>query len=278
MLWHKARAGKPRPYDSIRIAERMFFMEERKISPVYKAIKATVKAFYPKFQVVGTENLPDEPVVFVGNHSQMNGPIACELYTPGEHYIWCAGEMMNKKEVPAYAYRDFWSGKPKATRWFYKLLSHIIAPLSQLIFTNANTIGVYHDTRIISTFKKTVQALQDGANVVIFPEHYVPRNNIIYEFQDRFIDVAKLYYKRTGKELAFVPMYLAPKLKTMYLGKPIRFRPDAPMEEECGRICEYLMEQVTSIAQALPEHTVVPYPNIPKKDYPTNKSQEAVHA
>ncbi len=98
-------------------------MGERKISPLYRLIKAAVRAVYPKIKVVGEENLPPEPVVYVGNHSQMNGPIACELYTPGEHYIWCAGEMMDKKEVPAYAYQDFWSEKPKAVRWFYKLLS-----------------------------------------------------------------------------------------------------------------------------------------------------------
>lgn len=103
-------------------------MGERKISPLYRLIKAAVRAVYPKIKVVGEENLPPEPVVYVGNHSQMNGPIACELYTPGEHYIWCAGEMMDKKEVPAYAYQDFWSEKPKAVRWFYKLLSYIIAP------------------------------------------------------------------------------------------------------------------------------------------------------
>lgn len=252
-------------------------MEERKISPLYRAIKAAVRAVYPKIRVVGTEKLPSEPVVYVGNHSQMNGPIACELYAPGEHYTWCAGEMMNRKEVPAYAFQDFWSEKPKAVRWFYKLLSYIIAPLSQLVFTNANTIGVYHDTRIVSTFKKTVEVLQEGANVVIFPEHHVPRNNIICEFQDRFIDVAKLYYKRTGKELAFVPMYLAPRLKTMYLGEPVRFRADAPLEEERRRICECLMDQVTEIARSLPKHIVVPYPNIPKKQYAYNTLQEAVH-
>ena len=60
---------------------------ERKISPLYRLIKAAVRAVYPKIKVVGEENLPPEPVVYVGNHSQMNGPIACELYTPGEHYI-----------------------------------------------------------------------------------------------------------------------------------------------------------------------------------------------
>ncbi len=245
-------------------------MKEKISSSIYKIIKWLVWLFYPKIEAVGKENLPQEPAIIVGNHSKMNGPIACELYFPVERYTWCAGEMMHLQEVPAYAYEDFWSGKPKYIRWFYKLLSYIIAPLSVCVFNNANTIGVYHDTRVISTFKDTVNKLQAGASVVIFPEHNVKCNHIICEFQDRFIDVAKLYYKRTGKELNFVPLYIAPSLQKMYLGKPIRFCAANPMDEERRRICDYLMTEITNMACSLPLHTVVPYQNIPKKDYPTN--------
>lgn len=252
-------------------------MQGKKISPIYKAVKWLVKVFYPKIQVEGMENLPDEPVLVVGNHTQMNGPICCELYFPGDRYTWCAGEMMHLKEVPAYAYRDFWSAKPKYIRWFYRLLSYVIAPLSVCIFNNARTIGVYHDARAISTFKKTVQRLQEGSSVVVFPEHNVPYNHILCQFQDKFIDVAKLYYKRMQKEIAFVPMYIAPTLKKMFLGKPIRFCADNPMEEERKRICDYLMEQITSIALSLPEHIVVPYNNIPKRDYPSSIPKEETY-
>lgn len=252
-------------------------MDQNRISPIYTAIKWVVKLFYPKIDVIGAENLPDEPVMVVGNHTQMNGPIACELYFPGNRYTWCAGEMMHMKEVPAYAYQDFWSEKPKLVRPFYKLLSYLIAPLSACIFNNAQTIGVYHDTRIISTFKETVKKLQEGASVVIFPEHDVPHNHIICQFQDKFIDIAKLYYKRTKKEIAFVPLYIAPALKKMYLGKPIRYCADNSIEEERKRICEYLMDEITQIACSLPEHTVVPYKNIPKKDYPSNIPKEENH-
>lgn len=246
-------------------------MREKRVSLLYKAVKWFVWLFSPKMQVIGAENLPADGALIVGNHSQMYGPIAAEFYIPKEHYTWCAGEMMKSKEVPAYAFQDFWSQKPKYTHWFYKILSYIIAPLSVLIFNNANTIGVYHDTRLLSTFRNTVKALQKGANVVVFPEHDVKCNNIIYDFQDRFIDIAKLYYKKTGRELSFVPLYIAPKLKKMYLGKPVKFNPHADITEERRRICDYLMEEITAIARDLPLHTVVPYRNIPKKDYPKNK-------
>lgn len=249
-------------------------MTDKTTSLLYKILKGALWLFYPKIKTVGIENLPNVASIIVANHSQMNGPIAGELHFPGKKYIWCAGQMMDLKEVPAYAYNDFWSGKPKYSSWLYKILSYIIAPLSVLIFNNAHTIGVYRDSRILSTFRNTISRLQEGNNIIIFPEHDEEFNHIIYDFQDRFIDIAKLYYKKTGQELSFVPMYVAPKLKKMYLGKPIHFINSNPIEQERRRICDYLMTEITEIACRLPEHTVVPYRNIPKKYYPSNIPRE----
>lgn len=240
----------------------------------FRIIRFLIWLFYPKITVEGIENLPKEACVVVGNHSQMNGPICGEIHFPGKRKIWCAHQMMYLKEVPAYAYQDFWSGKPKAIRWFYKLLSYIIAPVSACIFTNANTIPVFRDSRLLTTFKQTISALEAGENVIVFPECYEPHNHIVYTFQDHFIDVAKLYYKRTGKAVSFVPLYIAPALKKMYIGKPVPFNPEQPIETQRKEIAAYLMNEITEIAVKLPRHRVVPYPNLPKKEYPFNKPIE----
>ena len=245
----------------------------KKKSPLFRFIKFLVGLFYPKMEVVGLENLPDEPCAIIGNHTQLHGPIACELFFPDDCYTWCAGEMMKLKEVPKYAYTDFWSQKPKAIRPFFKLASYLIAPLSVVIFNNARTIAVYKDKRVITTFRESVKMLENQKNVVIFPEYDKIYNNIVYDFQEGFVDIARFYYKRTGKEISFVPLYIAPKLKKLYLGKPIKFSADTPINEERRRICDYLMSEITDIARGLPEHTVVPYRNIPKKLYPKNTSE-----
>ena len=65
-------------------------------------------------------------------------------------------------------------------------------------------------------------------------------------------------------------MYIAPKRKTIYLGKPTRYSAEAGIDVERDRITEYLMHEITEMARALPEHTVTPYRNIPKKLYPKN--------
>ena len=252
-------------------------MEDKKTPWLYKVIRWLVWLFSPKYRLVGAEKLPEEPCVIVGNHSQMYGPIAGELYMPGKHCVWCAGEMMHREEVSAYAYQDFWSKKPKGTRWFYKLLSHLITPLCVLIFNSAHTVPVYHDARLITTFRESIAKLREGYSMVIFPEHYDEHNNIVHDFQDKFIDLARFYYKKTGTELRFVPLYVAPRLKTLFFGAPIAFRADAPIEEERRRICGALMDAITGIAVAQPEHTVVPYPNIPKSRYPKNIPLEVRH-
>lgn len=245
-----------------------------KTYPIFRVIKGLVRLFYPKMQVEGAENLPDEPVLVVANHAQMHGPIACELYFPGNRYTWCAGQMMKCREVPAYAYQDFWFGKPRLLRPFYKLLSYVIAPIASCVFNNANTIAVYRDSRIISTFKNTVKRLEEGASVVVFPECYEPHNHIVHTFQENFVDIAKLYHKRTGKSLQFVPMYIAPGLKKMVIGKPVTFSVQAPIREEKHRLCVELMDAITDLACSQPRHKVVPYPNVSRREYPENLPEE----
>ena len=245
-----------------------------KTPKLYHLIYRIIWLLSPKYTLYGTEKLPDEPCVIIGNHCQMYGPIAAELYLPRPHYIWCIGEMMNRKEVPAYAFQDFWSMKPKALHWFYRLMSHVIAPLAEYLFTNAHTIAVRHDARVMTTFRQSIDRLNEGADVVIFPEKNEPYNGILWQFQEHFADLAKLYYRKTGKVVCFVPMYTAPRLSSIHFGEPVRYDPEAPDEAERKRICDAMMEAISDLASALPQHAVVPYPNIPKDDYPLNTDRK----
>lgn len=249
-------------------------LNEPKSSRIYRLIRWFVWLFSPKYRIVGAENLPDGPCVIVGNHSHMYGPIAAELYTPGRHVTWCAGQMMHKEEAAAYAYQDFWSGKPKGIRWFFKLLSHLIVPLSVLIFNNAHTVPVYHDTRLITTYRDSIEHLRTGEKVVIFPECLREHNRIVHAFQDKFVDLARFYHRKTGERLLFVPLYLAPALKTMFYGQPVAFRPQVPIAEERERICAAMADAITAIAEAQPLHRVVPYPNVSKRHYPMSRAGE----
>lgn len=244
---------------------------DKKKKPFFKFFKAVVKSFYKKPNFMGLQNIPEEPCIIVGNHAQLHGPVSMECYFPYKKYIWCIGNLMHIKEAPDYAFKDFWGYKPKHTHWFYKGLARLVSPLLVYLHTNADTIGVYKDNRVLSTFKNSVKGLKNGAHIILFPENHTPFNQIVNEFQTRFVDVAKLYFKDTSKELQFVPMYLAPNLKTIVYGNPIKYNGNKPIEEQRTNICNYLKTEITKMAKDLPTHTVIPYANIKKKQYPKSK-------
>lgn len=226
--------------------------------------------WYKKITVVGAENLPEEPCVIVGNHSQANGPIMAQIYMPRQSYTWCISNMMHLKEVPAYAFEDFWSKKPKWSLWFFKICSYLIAPIGSFVMYHADTIAVYKDKRVMQTFTESVEKLQNGADVVIFPECYDEHNNIVHEFQQGFVDVARIYYRKTKKSLPFVPAYVCPGLKKLVFGKPIYYNTEAVPKEESERVRVALMDAISEIAYSLPYHKVVPYNNVTKKYYQDN--------
>lgn len=238
---------------------------------LYRFVKWTVRTVYKKYEVLGKENLPEGPFVIVGNHVQIHGPIVAQLYMPGKSRTWCIGEMMHPKEVPAYAFQDFWSEKPKSVRWIFRICSYLIVPLAWFVFRYADVIGVYHDKRILTTFKQSLKALEAGENLVIFPECPTERNNIVYEFQDGYADLGRMYGKKTGRKLPFVPMYIAPCLNRIWFGRPEEFDFGVPAAEERKRVNDVMMERVTELGRSLPEHTVVPYKNLPKNRYPKNR-------
>lgn len=250
-------------------------MGEQAEERIYRVVKGGLNLIYPKVSFEGLEQLPREAAIFVGNHSQAHGPLVGELRLPFPRKTWCAEEMMTRGEVADYAYRDFWAWKPAWSHPFYKLLSHLIVPLAVILFNHAETIPVYRDSRILSTFRQTVKSLEAGTGVLIFPEYDRRRNHVLDDFQDSFIDVAKLFYRRTGKALAFVPVYICPALHRVCFGEAVRFDPAAPTDAERARIKEELIARITALAEALPRHRVVPYRPQPRKNWHYSRPEEA---
>lgn len=245
-------------------------MEEKKNKkkPLFRLLVSVVRIFYKKRKFVNSESLSEEVSIYVSNHAQLHGPLAYQLLFPKSKKIWCIGEVMKLKTAPKYMFEEFWSNKPKSVRWIYKIFSYVFSPFASYIFSNADTIAVYKDNRSFSTFKNSIKALKEGNNVIIFPERHETYNNIVNEFDQNFVYLAKMYYKLTKQEINFVPMYNAHKLKTIVFGKPFKYDSSKSVEEQKESICSCLKEEITSLARSLPCHTVVPYENMRKKDYP----------
>ena len=103
--------------------------------------------------------------------------------------------------------------------------------------------------RIVETFRKSMQFLTDGENLLVFPENPYdePFSNEVNTFYDGFLYIAKLYYKKTKKSLLFCPVSINPKKEQLAIGKTIRYNPMADYDGEVTRMKTHLMGQVAGL-------------------------------
>lgn len=238
---------------------------------LFRLVRSGVRLVYGKTKIIAKEKPPEQQAIFVANHSQIHGPLVGELFMPQNCYLWCAGEVMNKKEFSDYAMKVFWPAPSPKMKGVCQGASKLLAPLAACLFTNARTVEVRRDYRIKNTFRESIGLLEQGRNLLIFPENDTPNNAILNDFHEHFVDLARHYYKKTGVRLRFVPVYNAPDLKCTVIGKATVFDPDAPLEQERKRIVEYLSREITLRAKELPPHKVVPFKPTPKDQMPLNR-------
>ena len=96
-------------------------MKTKKRTLTYKFLKFLINIFYKKRTFERIEKIGEEPVIFVGNHAQIHGPLVAETQFPKTRMTWCIGNVLTKKEFIEHAKTDFWENKSKSIRWFYNI-------------------------------------------------------------------------------------------------------------------------------------------------------------
>lgn len=226
----------------------------------FRFFAGIVKIFYKKRKVEGLENLPEDPCIIVANHSQIHGPLTFELRVKFPRLIWCDSAMMETKEVPNYAEKAFWPDATDKVKKSRRRLMKSIGWFVAYIFNRAHTLPVYRDMRLMKTFKMTEEALAKGNHIVIFPENEFGFNGILDEFNLHFCDIAKIYYKKKGVCLKFVPVYNCVDLKRVVVSrKHFTYDPSIPIEEQRKILCDGIREEITRLAKELPRHKVIPF-------------------
>ena len=229
----------------------------------YTFVKQIARVIFPKRKMVWEEGVvaDENPAIYICNHSGISSPVAVELYFNLPKRVWITCAMLNKETGVNYFFHDMMLGRsaknPKKLR---HLTKYVIALIRPLIYKNNKYIVVNKAGRDIrNTIEETLSTLNDGKNVIIFPEKHFKYGKFINSFHHGFVDVARLYCKRTGKPLNFYPMYIGGDNNSINIGKPIAYDLNNKRPEEAKRICEYLQQSIEEIGASLPDHNVIPY-------------------
>ncbi|MBE0600438.1 MAG: 1-acyl-sn-glycerol-3-phosphate acyltransferase, partial [Firmicutes bacterium] len=219
--------------------------------------------FIMPHKVIGKENLQgleDGTVIMVCNHGEVYGPVAATLYVPIPFRPWSIAEMMDRDVIVDYLYQNTAVRQDWCPNFMKMPLTKMFARFFLWAFKSLEAIPVYrNDPRaLIKTFRMTVDAMQAGDNLLLFPERgdnlgpgdkgYAEEG--IGELYTGFAMIAPALYKKAHKAAVFVPVYASKKLKTLTFGEAIAYDPAAPMNEENTRIVDTLHKRIEAMVKA----------------------------
>ena len=197
---------------------------------------------------------PDNPVVFLGNHAEIYGPIASALCFPVQVRFWVISKMMfKKKDVRAYLYENTFSKKTYLPVFVRKLLAWYLGWLSVNVMNALRAIAVYRDSpmKLRQTLRESVEALEQGENLMIFPEHpegkYVKGG--ISELSPGFVMLAEAWWKKSGKKMRMMPVFANREKRTFTFGEEIVYEPENGYAAEQERILEAAYQQLTALSE-----------------------------
>lgn len=198
---------------------------------------------------------PENPIVFLGNHAEIYGPIASALCFPVPVRFWVISKMMfNKQEVRAYLYENTFSKKTFLPVFIRKLLAWYLGWLSVNVMNALRAIPVYRDSpmKLRTTIRQSVDAMAKGENLMIFPEHPEGGKYIkggIGELSPGFVMLAEAWWKKSGKKLRIMPVFANRKKRTFTFGEEIRYEPENGYAAEQDRIMKEAFEQLTALSE-----------------------------
>lgn len=220
-------------------------------------LRNILKPFFPA-KVRGRENvdMSEGAVVFVANHYEIYGPIVTILRMPFATRPWVNARMLDKKvlaEQMQFGVDNMCKALPKKLR---NKLPDMLQPLVYKVMTSIEPIAVHRDSsrEVINTFKDTVEALEQGDNILVFPEkpeagkHYSD-DGAVDAFYTGFADIGRMYYRKTGKKVRFYPVYVDKNNREIVIGEGLEYNSENPKQDEKRRIAEVLNARMQAMSE-----------------------------
>jgi len=221
-----------------------------------KLIMTVLRPLY-YHKVRGKENVTgheDGSMILVCNHGELYGPVVANLYVPISFRPWTLSNMMDREAIVEHMYTGTMIRQKWIPERFKKPLIRLFYPLLGWIFKSIESIPVYRNEpeKLIQTFRATVEAMQAGDNILLFPE--VAESPALGEkgyaeegmgkIYTGFVMLGRAYYTKTGKRAVFVPIYASKKTRSLLIGQGIAYDPGRAANEEKIRIVGALIHQM----------------------------------
>ena len=158
-------------------------------------LRAIVRPFFKKPKVEFKTKIPNEPVMYVCNHTKIYAPTAIVLYFRNIR-MWANSYFMDYKQC----WHHMKTKVLKDRKQFLPFIA-LILPLVVVAFRQMEHIPVYRDTKVRETFLEASECLESGRSCMVFAEQYDGElvNKYIYNLQWGYLYSAKVFPKNGQK-------------------------------------------------------------------------------
>lgn len=217
-------------------------------NPVYRLLLWLIRKFLKKPEIIGAENVdPGMPAIFVSNHAGYFAPMILQLYSNLNFVPWVIHEITDPGLSREYLRIDFVEPVLGLKRPFSNLAAGIVSPVCVGLMRQIGAIPVYHNSRrITETVDRTMNELENGKNILIFPEiPGQPLNDSLCRFNTGFVNLARTFYQKYNRLVGFYPVSVNRQRNQITIGDKISYNPESPFLLEKKRIIDELTENIT---------------------------------
>jgi len=214
----------------------------------YRIAVPLVRLFIPKLKPEWEVPFDGEPCIFVANHERAVGPLEMASRFPlrKSSPIWIFADPLSRETTPAYVRQDhWWKEDSRLAPLWDKIVPPLVALILPPILRSAPHVPVYHDGRAATTMKESLRLLQDGKNLVIFPE--IPTGfgeHDTEKINEGWLMLLSMYEKRTGKPLKIRPVRLDLAAGKMKIRAPFAMDPAIPLRDQVPALSRQVLQGI----------------------------------
>ena len=208
---------------------------------LYNFLRGTIRTLAPKMTTEWACEYDGQPSVFCPNHAGAFGPIDMCAHFPlsDSCHPWLNAAMMDAKQVPAYVRQDYWWKPGCRMEPFYNAtLPYLAAAIIPPILRSVPGVPVYHDMHVIDTFRKSIEYLKQGENLVIFAQQPSGFQSHYAELNRGFLRIAPMAHRTLGLALKFYPVHIDYKKRVFTVGEPVQYDPDVKYADQEQRLID----------------------------------------
>ena len=142
----------------------------RRIS--FRFLVGVLKFFTPRTKFIYLGEKISEPSLLLSNHADISAPLGFELYMNVPLRMWGTYQMTKGyKSVKEYLTDVFLKQKhPNYSNFRCELSGFSLSPLATWYYSGNTVIPTYPDVRFKETLRESLETIDKGMSIVIFPE------------------------------------------------------------------------------------------------------------